>query len=169
MKIAGKAVVFNHDDICTDEIYPGPYVNLTDPAEIAEHVLEGADKSLKNRFKTVGNILVTGSNFGCGSSREQAVIAIKESGVKAVIAGSVGRIWYRNAINLGFPVLICPGLAAVLKEGDGIEIDLRQGTVKELDSGTIHQGEAIPDFVLNMFELGGLKPMMRKKGGNADA
>jgi len=168
MKISGRAVVFNCNDICTDEIYPGPYVNLTDPAEIAEHVLEGADKTLKQRFKTVGDILVTGSNFGCGSSREQAVIAIKESGVKAVIADSVGRIWYRNAINLGLPVLICPGLAGVLVEGDDIEIDLQQGTVKEVNTGTVHRGEPISDFVLQMLELGGLKALMLNKRGNTD-
>ena len=164
MNIVGKAVVLNQNDVCTDQIYPGPYVNLTDPKEIAEHVLEGADKTLKERFKTVGDILITGSNFGCGSSREQAVISIKESGVKAVIADSVGRIWYRNAINLGFPVLICPGLAETIKDGDPIEIDFMKGTVKDLSTGVVYHGEPIADFVLNMLEIGGLKPMMRKRG-----
>jgi len=165
MLITGKAVVYNKHNISTDQIFPGPYVNLTDPKEIAKHVLEGADKTLKERFQTVGNILITGNNFGCGSSREQAVIALLESGVKAVIANSVGRIWYRNAINLGLPVLICPGLAEQVKEGDEVEIDFAGGTVKHRATNTVYKGEALSDFVLSMMASGGLKPLMRKKNG----
>ena len=162
-KIIGKAVVHNHDDVSTDQIFPGQYVNLTDPAQIAEHVLEGADRSLKDRLKTTGNILVTGNNFGCGSSREQAVIALQGSGVAAVIASSAGRIWYRNAINLALPVILCQGLSAQVAEGEELEIDLAAGLIRSLTTGKVFQGEPLSSFVLNIFCNGGVKPMMLQK------
>jgi len=160
--IKGKAIVLNMNNVSTDQIFPGQYVNLTDPNEIAEHVLEGADKSFKNRIKT-GDILVAGNNFGCGSSREQAVITLKEAGFAAVIANSVGRIWYRNAINLGLPVLICEGFVNQVEEGDEIEVNLKEGIAKNSSKGTIAKGNAISDFVLNIFANGGIKPMMKSK------
>jgi 3-isopropylmalate/(R)-2-methylmalate dehydratase small subunit len=161
--IRGKAVVLNMNDVSTDHIYPAKYINLTDPAEIAEHVLEGADKSLKERFKTVGNILVTGNNFGSGSSREHAVITLKEAGVKAVIANTVGRIWYRNAINLALPVIFCPGLVDLVSEGDELELNLNMGQVRNWIKGTVQQGQPLSDFVLNVLAHGGIKPMMLHK------
>jgi 3-isopropylmalate/(R)-2-methylmalate dehydratase small subunit len=161
--IRGKAVVLNMNDVSTDHIYPAKYINLTDPAEIAEHVLEGADKSLKERFKTVGNILVTGNNFGSGSSREHAVITLKGAGVKAVIANTVGRIWYRNAINLALPVIFCPGLVDLVSEGDELELNLNMGQVRNWIKGTVHQGQPLSDFVLNVLAHGGIKPMMLHK------
>jgi 3-isopropylmalate/(R)-2-methylmalate dehydratase small subunit len=163
MKISGKAVVYNYDNISTDQIFPSPYGYLQDPKEMAEHVLEGADKTLKDRFKTVGTIFVTGNNFGCGSSREFAVIALKESGVQAVVAKSAGRIWYRNAVNLGLPVLFCQTLPDSVHEGAEIEIDLGKGTIREVATGVVHRGEAPGDFVMNIYSEGGIKPMMRKK------
>jgi 3-isopropylmalate/(R)-2-methylmalate dehydratase small subunit len=163
MKISGKAVVYNYDNISTDQIFPSPYGYLQDPKEMAEHVLEGADKTLKDRFKTVGTIFVTGNNFGCGSSREFAVIALKESGVQAVVAKSAGRIWYRNAVNLGLPVLFCQTLPDSVHEGAEIEIDLGKGTIREVATGVVHQGEAPGDFVMDIYNEGGIKPMMRKK------
>lgn len=163
MKIVGKAVVYNHNDISTDQIYPGPYCVLTDPKEMAKHALEGADITLKDRFKTVGGIFVTGENFGCGSSREMAVISLKEAGVKAVVLKSAGRIWYRNAVNLGLPVLFCQTLADSITEGTEVEIDFEAGTIRDVASGTVYQGEAPSEFVLGMFKLSGIKPLIRQK------
>jgi 3-isopropylmalate/(R)-2-methylmalate dehydratase small subunit len=162
MKILGKVVVYNHDNISTDQIFPGPYGYLTDPKEMAEHVLEGADRTLKERFKTVGEIFVTGNNFGCGSSREMAVISLKESGVKAVVVKSAARIWFRNAVNLGLPVLFCQTLADSIEEGTEVKIDLETGTVCNVATGAIHQGEVPSDFAMEMLKHGGLKPLMRK-------
>lgn len=161
MKIQGKAVVYNHDNISTDQIIPGPYAYIKDMQEMATHCLEGVDPTLKERFDTVGNILVAGKNFGCGSSREYAVIVLKESGVKAVIIKSAARIWYRNAVNLGLPALFCPTLPDVVKEGAELEIDLEKGTVKEVITGIVHQGEAPGDFVMGIYTAGGIKPLMR--------
>jgi 3-isopropylmalate/(R)-2-methylmalate dehydratase small subunit len=163
MKISGKVVVYNHDNISTDQIYPSPYGYLQDPKEMAEHVLEGADRTLKDRFRTVGNIFVAGNNFGCGSSREFAVIAIKESGVQAVVVKSAARIWYRNAVNLGLPVLFCRTLPDAVQEGAEVEIDLEKGTVRDVTTNTIYQGEAPGAFVMGMYKEGGIKPLMRKK------
>ncbi len=160
--IKDKAVVLKMDNVSTDQIFPGSYVNISDPKQMAEHVLEGADKTIRGRFQNVGRILVTGSNFGCGSSREQAVIALIESGVKVVVAGSVARIWYRNAINLALPVIICPDAAALVSEGDTLTIDLAAGTIVMAD-GQILRGEPVGDFVLNIFQSGGIKPLMLKK------
>ena len=162
MKITGKVVVYNHDNISTDQIFPGPYGYLTDPKEMAEHVLEGADRTLKDRFKTVGEIFITGNNFGCGSSREMAVISLKESGVKAVVVKSAARIWYRNAINLGLPVLFCPALVDSIVEGSQVEIDLELGTICDLSNGAIYQGEVPSEFAMEMLKHGGLKKLMSK-------
>ncbi|MBP2654622.1 MAG: 3-isopropylmalate dehydratase small subunit [Firmicutes bacterium] len=163
MKISGKVVVYNHDNISTDQIIPGPYGYIQDMKEMAEHALEGADRTLRQRFRTVGNIFVAGSNFGCGSSREFAVIVLKESGVQAVIVKSAARIWYRNAVNLGLPVLFCPTLPESIKEGAEVEIDLAAGTICEVATGVIHKGEAPSDFIMGMYKEGGIKPMMRKQ------
>ena len=163
MKISGKAVVYNHDNISTDQIYPSPYGYIQDPQEMAEHVLEGADRTLKDRFKNVGTIFVTGSNFGCGSSREFAVIALKESGVQAVISKSAGRIWYRNAVNLGLPVLFCHTLADSIQDGAELEVELEKGIVRETATGVVHQCEVPGEFVMDIYREGGIKPLMRKK------
>ncbi len=163
MKISGRVVVYNRDNISTDQIIPGPYAYIQDMKEMAGHVLEGADRTLKERFKTTGNIFVAGSNFGCGSSREYAVIVLKELGVKAVVVKSAARIWYRNAVNLGLPVLFCPTLPDSIQEGAEVEIDLGKGSIREMASGVIHQGEAPNDFVMGIYKEGGIKPMMRKR------
>lgn len=163
MKISGKAVVYNHDNISTDQIIPGPYAYIKDMKEMATHCLEGADRSLRGRFETVGNIFVAGNNFGCGSSREYAVIVLKESGVQAVIIKSAARIWYRNSVNLGLPVMFCQTLPDSITEGDEIEIDLAAGTIREISTGVIHQGEGPSEFVMNMYKEGGIKPLMRKR------
>lgn len=163
MKITGKVVVYNHDNISTDQIYPSPYGYIQDPGEMAEHVLEGADRTLKDRFKNVGKIFVTGSNFGCGSSREFAVIVLKESGVRAVIAKSAGRIWYRNAVNLGLPVLFCDTLSDSIREGNEIEIDFEKGIIREIATGSIHRCKVPGVFIMEIYKEGGIKQLMRKK------
>lgn len=162
MKISGKVVVYNHDNISTDQIIPGPYGYIKNMKEMAEHCLEGADRTLRERFRTVGNIFVAGSNFGCGSSREFAVIVLKESGVQAVVIKSAARIWYRNSVNLGLPVMICPTLPDSVREGEEIEVDFTAGTIKEVVSGKVHKGEAPSRFVMSMYQEGGIKPLMRK-------
>jgi len=163
MKISGKVVVYNHDNISTDQIIPGPYAYIKDMKEMAEHCLEGADRTLRERLRTVGNILVAGSNFGCGSSREYAVIVLKESGVQAVVIKSAARIWYRNSVNLGLPVIFCKTLPDTIQEGEEIEIDLASGTIRETATDIIHKGEAPSEFVMNMYKEGGIKPLMRKR------
>ncbi len=161
--ITGRAVVLNMNDVSTDHIYPAKYINLTDPAQIGEHALEGADKSLRQRFKTIGDILVTGNNFGSGSSREHAVITLKAAGVRAVIANTAARIWFRNAINLALPVIFCPGLVDLVLEGDELNIDLKTGRIDNLTKSTVHQGRPLSEFVLNVFAHGGTISMMRHK------
>lgn len=160
LRVCGTAVVLRMHDVSTDHIYPVKYINLTDPAQIAEHVLEGADPSLKARLNAGGRLLITGGNFGCGSSREHAVITLKEAGVQAVVASSVARIWYRNAINLALPVMICPGVADHVQEGDELAIDFRTGGISNRTRGASHQGQPLPDFVLEVIARGGIKPMM---------
>ena len=162
MIIRGKSIVLKHNNISTDQIFPGKYVNLTDASEIADHVLEGLDPGIKQRIKPE-SILVVGKNFGCGSSREQAVIALKESGVCAVIAESAGRIWYRNAINLGLPVILVEEPNLKIGDDEELEIRLKQGIVKNISKAMDYQGEPVAEFILEIFESGGIKPMMRKK------
>lgn len=162
--LRGRAVVLPMDDVSTDHIYPARYINLTDPARIAEHALEGADPTLRGRLAG-GGILVTGQNFGSGSSREHAVITLKAAGVQGVVAGSAARIWYRNAINLALPVLLCPGLADQVGEGDELELDLTAGRIRNLTRQTRHQGEAVSAFVADLLAAGGIKPLMRRKHG----
>lgn len=159
--VKGKAIVYDFDDISTDQIYPGKYVNTSVPAEMAKHILDGADLTLKERFK-IGNIFIVGENFGCGSSREHAVIGIKEAGIKVVIASSAGRIWYRNAINLALPVIFCPDLSKKVKEGEEVEVNLQTGEILNTTTKVTYQGEPLSDFIMNIFENGGIKQMMLK-------
>jgi len=162
MIIRGNIVTLDSDNISTDQIFPGQYVNLTDPAAIARHVLEGVDKNFIEKIKP-DTILVVGKNFGCGSSREQAVITLKESGINAVVASSAARIWYRNAINLALPVVICPNLVKVVKDGEKLTIELKEGKIQNRSTGAVFHGEPVADFILDIFDHGGMKPMMRKK------
>ncbi len=168
MIVRGSIVVVDLDNISTDQIFPGKYVNLTDPTEIAAHVLEGIDKNFRQRIEP-GTILVVGKNFGCGSSREQAVITLKESGIRAVVAGSAARIWYRNAINLALPVMICPDVVKQVKNGEKLSITLETGKMHNTSTDTVYLGEPVADFILDIFSHGGTKPMMREKYGAADS
>ena len=127
MTIKGKAIKFG-DNVDTDVILPGPYLVHTDPNELAKHAMEGLDPKFPKKAAN-GVIVVGGKNFGCGSSREQAPIALKYAGVKCVLAESFARIFYRNAITIGLPVLVCSGVSGKVKEGDMLVVDLQTGKV----------------------------------------
>jgi len=147
-------------DVNTDVIYPGRYLPLTDPAEMAVHAFEGVRPEFARQVKT-GDVIVAGKYFGCGSSREQAATCLKALGLGAVIAESFARIFYRNAINQGLPILVCPGVAEQVAEGQELEIDLRSGTIKNLTTGTALQAQPLPDFILEILEAGGLIPYLK--------
>ncbi len=158
MKIKGKAWIFG-DDIDTDAIIPGKYLRTTDMQVFADHVLEGIDPGFAGNVGR-GDIIVAGMNFGCGSSREQAVLAIKHAGVACVVAASFARIFFRNAINIGLP-LIETGTIVPCNEGDVVEIDIEDGTVTA--GGCEHAGTKMPDFLLEILMDGGLVAHRKKQ------
>jgi len=143
------------DNIDTDLIIPARYLNTSDPKELAEHAMEDADPAWVSK-KQPGDFIVGGENFGCGSSREHAPIAIKAAGVKAVIAKSFARIFYRNAINIGLPILESPEAVDQLKEGDQIEVDLAKGQIKNIGSGEVYTAQPFPPFMQKIIDHGGL-------------
>lgn len=163
MTLKGKAFTFGKN-IDTDQIYPGRYLELHEPADIAKHAMEGANPKFSKEVKT-GDIIVASTNFGCGSSREHAAITIKHSGVSVVVAESFARIFYRNCINLGVPLLVCPGISGKVAEGDELEVDLNNGVVKNLTQGTTIQGEGLSEHAMNIIRAGGVKPMFKAKYG----
>ena len=158
MKIKGKAWIFG-DDVDTDAIIPGKYLRTTDMQVFADHVLEGIDPGFAGNVRR-GDIIVAGMNFGCGSSREQAVLAIKHAGVGCVVAASFARIFFRNAINIGLP-LIETGTKIPCKEGDVVEIDIEDGTVTA--GGCEYTGTKMPDFLLEILMDGGLVAHRKKQ------
>lgn len=159
-KIRGHVFVFGKN-IDTDQIYPGIYVEATEMDEIKRHAMAGsAIPDLVERFHE-GDIIVAETNFGCGSSREHAVMTLKGIGVGAILAGSYGRIFYRNAINLGVPALECKNAAAIFKTGDECEIDLAAGTVTNLTTGAVTRTEPVGEYMKNILDHGGIKPMIR--------
>lgn len=163
MEVVAKAIKYG-DGINTDIIIPGRYLVLREPSELAKHAMEGIDPEFPKKSKD-GAILVVGENFGSGSSREQAPIALKHSGVKCVLAKSFARIFYRNAINIGLPVLEVDGLWERVEEGDRLKVNLREGSVTNLDKGFTVRAQPLPDFILEIVEKGGLlnklKEMLR--------
>ena len=159
-KIKGNAFIFGHN-IDTDQIYPGRYLELVNPKEIAAHCMEGADPTFAARMNA-GDIIVGGKNFGCGSSREHAPIALVNAGVGAVIADSFARIFYRNAVNLGLPLLICKGVMEKVNEGDVLEINLKEGKVSNISTGKSFTGEQLSDYALEILSSGGIKPLFKK-------
>jgi 3-isopropylmalate/(R)-2-methylmalate dehydratase small subunit len=164
--IKGKAFVLG-GNIDTDQIYPGRYLELTDPQEVGKHALEGADANLVKEFRP-GDIIVASTNFGCGSSREQAAIALKTIGAGAVLADSFARIFYRNAINLGIPLLVCPKIHERVKKGDTVRVNLITGEVVNESTGAKAQAQPLSDYVMKILESGGIKPLIRKQtGGDA--
>jgi 3-isopropylmalate/(R)-2-methylmalate dehydratase small subunit len=159
--LTGKAFKFG-DSISTDHIIPGRFAHLrSNLPELAKHVMEDADPTFASRVKS-GDFIVAGSNFGLGSSREHAPLVIKMAGVSAILAKSVARIFFRNAINLGLPVLICD--TALINDGDELEIDLAVGTVRDITNGNQLTFGSIPEVMLHILDEGGLIPYIQKYG-----
>jgi 3-isopropylmalate/(R)-2-methylmalate dehydratase small subunit len=159
--LKGRAFKFG-DNISTDHITPGRLAHLrSNLPELAKHVLEDADPTFASRVKT-GDFIVGGSNFGLGSSREHAPLVIKMAGVSAILAKSVARIFFRNAINLGLPVLICD--TTLIDDGDELEVDLAAGTVKDITNGNQLAFGKIPEVMLHILDEGGLIPYIQKYG-----
>jgi len=149
------AHVYNRDHINTDEIIPARYLNTDDRAELAKHCMEDLDKDFVNKVRP-GDVIVTGEDFGCGSSREHAVWAIHGAGVQTVIAKSFARIFYRNAINNGFYLVESPDSLEKINDGDELEIDYRNGAIKNKTAGTEIRFNPLPDFALDIINDGGL-------------
>ncbi|MDD4726655.1 MAG: 3-isopropylmalate dehydratase small subunit [Tissierellia bacterium] len=162
--VTGKAYVYGNN-IDTDQIYPGRYLDLVDPMEIGKHCMEGADASLVKKLSP-GDIIVAGRNFGCGSSREHAAISLINAKVSAVVAESFGRIFYRNAINLGLSVLVCSDITKKINNGDILEVNFLEGYVKNKNSGEVIQGEKISDYIRDIIDSGGIKPLFKKITSN---
>ena len=159
--LKGRAFKFG-DSISTDDIIPGRFAHLrSNLPELAKHVLEDADPAFASRVKE-GDFVAAGNNFGLGSSREHAPLVIKMAGVKAILAKSVARIFFRNAINLGLPVLICD--TDVISDGDELEIDLAAGTVRDVTNGNQFTFGKIPGAMLRILDEGGLIPYIQKYG-----
>ena len=154
MKYTGNAIKYG-DNVDTDVIIPARYLNTSDHRELASHCMEDIDKTFVSRVKN-GDIMVAGQNFGCGSSREHAPIAIKASGVSVVIAKSFARIFYRNAINIGLAIVECPEAAEGISEGDNVEADLDNGIIRNITTGKEYKTAPFPEFVQKIIENGGL-------------
>jgi 3-isopropylmalate/(R)-2-methylmalate dehydratase small subunit len=161
MKITGKAVKFG-DNVDTDVILPGKYLVLTDPHDLAKHALEGLDAEFPAKAKK-GIVLVGGKNFGCGSSREQAPLALKYSGVKCVLAESFARIFFRNAINIGLPAIECKGISAAVDNDDEITVDFETGIVQDVTKGKSFPVAKLPPFILEILADGGLIEYLRRE------
>jgi 3-isopropylmalate/(R)-2-methylmalate dehydratase small subunit len=151
MKAACGTVHKFGDNIDTDVIIPARYLNSSDPAELATHCMEDIDKEFVNKVKA-GDLIVATKNFGCGSSREHAPIAIKASGVSCVIAETFARIFYRNAINIGLPIIECKEAAEAINEGDEVEVDFDSGIITDKTTGATFQGQAFPPFMQKIID-----------------
>ena len=151
-----KGIVFKYgDNVDTDVIIPARYLNSSDPAELAKHCMEDIDKDFINKVQK-GDIIVADKNFGCGSSREHAPLAIKAAGVSCVIAETFARIFYRNAINIGLPIIECPEASKGIENGDEVEIDFDSGVIYNRTKGTQFQGQAFPPFMQKIIAAEGL-------------
>ncbi|MEA3329094.1 MAG: 3-isopropylmalate dehydratase small subunit [Candidatus Omnitrophota bacterium] len=160
MKLKGKAWTFG-DNVNTDDIIPARYLNTTDPGELIRYCMEGVDKDFAAKVKK-GDVIVAGENFGCGSSREHAPLAIKGCGIACVIAESFARIFYRNCINIGLPILECRG-AKKINQADQIEIDISEGLVNDLTAGLSFNSQPFAEFMKNIIQAGGLMEWIRRK------
>lgn len=154
MNITGKVFRYG-DNVDTDVIIPARYLNTSDPKELASHCMEDIDKDFVKNVQS-GDIIVADKNFGCGSSREHAPIAIKESGVSCVIARTFARIFYRNAINIGLPIIECEEAASDIKAGDEVSVDLSTGVITNKTNGHSYQGQPYPEFMQKIIASNGL-------------
>lgn len=161
MKAEGRVFKFG-DNVDTDVIIPARYLNSSDPAELALHCMEDIDKDFVNKVKK-GDIMVGGKNFGCGSSREHAPIAIKASGISCVIAETFARIFYRNSINIGLPIMECPEASREIKEGDEVEVDFDSGIITDKTTGKTYKGQAFPPFMQKIIDSEGLVNYINSK------
>ena len=170
MKLKGKVHKYGAD-VNTDAIIPARYLNVSDPAELAKHCMEDIDKDFSSRVQP-GEIIVATTNFGCGSSREHAPLAIKATGISCVVAQSFARIFFRNAINIGLPILECEDIGEEIENGDVVEVELKTGEIRNLSNKKIFNAKPYPDFMLELVSAGGLieytkrklKPEGRKSG-----
>jgi 3-isopropylmalate/(R)-2-methylmalate dehydratase small subunit len=149
-------------DVDTDVIIPARYLTTNDPAELAKHCMEDIDAEFVATVEP-GDIIVAHENFGCGSSREHAPVAIKASGISVVVASSFARIFYRNAINTGLPIVVCPSAAGEAKSGDTLRVDLVAGTVENLTQGTKHAADPFPPFMQELIDRGGLLEYVKSR------
>jgi 3-isopropylmalate/(R)-2-methylmalate dehydratase small subunit len=161
MNVTGTAIKFG-DNVDTDVILPGKYLVLIDPYELAKHAMEGLDPAFPEKAKN-GVIVVGGKNFGCGSSREQAPLALKYSGVKCVLAESFARIFFRNAINIGLPVIEHKGISTAINNGDEVAVDFEAGTIQNLTQGKSFQAVKLPPFIIEILTDGGLIENLRRR------
>lgn len=162
MKNAVGTVFKYGDNVDTDVIIPARYLNSSDPAELATHCMEDIDKDFVKKVKK-GDIIVATKNFGCGSSREHAPIAIKAAGVSCVIAETFARIFYRNSINIGLPIVECPEAAKGIDAGDQVEVNFDTGLITNLTKGTTFQGQAFPEFMQKIIAAEGLVNYINNK------
>lgn len=163
MKIRGKVWKYG-DAIDTDVIYPGKYLVSFDPSEAAKHAMEGLESDFYKKISK-GDILIVGKNFGTGSAREQAAVALKSAGIGAVIGESFARTFYRNAINVGLPAAEMKGIKDQIDEKDEIEVDLDQGLIRNLTKGKDHHFTPLPPFILEILKMGGAVPYYKKRIG----
>lgn len=162
MKAAEGTVFKFGDNVDTDVIIPARYLNSSDPKELAAHCMEDIDSQFVNQVSE-GDIMVANKNFGCGSSREHAPIAIKACGVSCVIAETFARIFYRNAINIGLPIIECPEAAKAIREGDRVKVDFESGWITNLTTGEKFKGQAFPPFMQKIIDCEGLVNYINQK------
>jgi len=162
VKIEGRVIKYRDNNIDTDEIIPACYLNTSDPKELAKHCMEGLDRDFPAKVKEK-SIMVAGRNFGSGSSREHAPIALKEAGIKCIIATSFARIFFRNAINIGLPVTECKEAVEDLKEGDTVKVDIFEGKIDNLTRKRTYSISPFPSFLQKLIREGGLDSYVKEK------
>lgn len=163
MNVKGKAIKYG-DNVDTDVIIPARYLNTSDPAELAKHCMEDLDESFTERVKP-GDIMAAGKNFGCGSSREHAPIALKASGISCVIVATFARIFFRNAINIGLPIIECPEAANDIEDGDEVSVDFDTGTIINYTKNRTYEASFFPDFLQELISSGGLIEYVKARTG----
>ena len=164
--VTGKVFKYG-DNVDTDVIIPARYLNSPSAQELAKHCMEDIDTAFATTVQA-GDIMVGGANFGCGSSREHAPMAIQASGIRCVIAASFARIFYRNSINIGFPILECPAAAAAINNGDQVSVDFATGIIQDETTGESFQAVAFPAFIEKIIAAGGLLPYLKARQDNGE-